>query len=228
MCTVSWLFEDGDYHLFSSRDEKHTRAVALPPCVFERHGERWIAPTDPDQIGTWITVNDRGIALCLLNGEGRRGMVSRGRLVRELAPGSDPIGRLRRAHLGLYAAFTLAVLDPAGARVLTWDGTRLKELVEAAPPLASSSLAMQAARDARSSLFHAMAPRSVGELMTFHASHAPDHGVLSPCMHRSDAATVSFTHIRVHARSASMTYYPGPLCRAPRAFHGTNRCSPSF
>ncbi len=229
MCTVSWLYEDGGYHLFSSRDEKFSRSAAEPPRVFESDGVRYIAPRDCDFGGSWIAANEAGVSLCLLNGanaggsERRRPAAgeSRGWVVVRLAGGvsqSDAVRSLRAIPLQCYAAFTLLVLEPGRrALALEWDGEDLATHDgELLIPLASSSRDADAARRVRTALYGVQRPRTVEAHTAFHASHGPQRGELSPCMHRDDAATVSFTHVRVAPGLAAMTYRSGPLC-APRA-----------
>jgi hypothetical protein len=53
---------------------------------------------------------------------------------------------------------------------------------------------------------------SLNLLRRLHYSHAPARGPFSICMHRSDAATVSYTEIAVSKRRAKMRYKPGPCC----------------
>lgn len=215
MCTVTWFREhDGSFHLFSSRDEKLTRSAALPPRVFETDGVRWMAPMDPDGDGSWIAVNEFGVAACLLNGNGSPGWVSRGRLILEMISRVEARCDLKLAQQG-YGPFTVVVLKRGEeAVVYQWDGARLT-VSDAASPLASSSVAQAAAQRARTRLFKTLQPRTVADHIGFHASHLPERGALSPCMHRVDAATVSFTHVHVTPESAAMTYYPGPLCINP-------------
>ena len=47
-------------------------------------------------------------------------------------------------------------------------------------------------------------------LRQLHRSHAPKRGPFSICMHRADAATVSYTEVSVTKNSASMRYASGP------------------
>jgi len=216
MCTVTWLYGRGGYDLLCSRDEKHTRKAAAPPRVFDHGGVRWIAPTDTASDGTWISVNEFGISVCLLNGTGSGGRNSRGLLVRDLAPSRQPTACLLGMRLDAFAPFTLALLDPAlSLAVWDWDGQRLKRLCDTAPPLASSSLAMLEARSARRTLYESLRPRSVADLFASHASHRPDSGALAPCMHRSDASTVSLPHVHTGPGRVEMSYHSGPLCRSP-------------
>jgi hypothetical protein len=48
----------------------------------------------------------------------------------------------------------------------------------------------------------------------FHASHLPARGPLSPCMHRAEAATRSFTLVTVDRERAGIAWSSGPPCRS--------------
>jgi len=68
-----------------------------------------------------------------------------------------------------------------------------------------------------------LAPSTPARLRKLHAAHLPERGPFSPCMHREDAATVSYTEIAVSKSGAQMRYMAGPPCRkAP----GTLRALP--
>src|SRR5215510_948633 len=126
MFTVSWLCQPGGYHLLCNRDEKRTRGVASPPRVAERGGMRYIAPADADFGGTWIAVNEYGVALCLLNGRSLPADHSRGLVIPELirARSVDDCEFLfRHLHLEPFAPFTLLMIEPGGPAVAAaWDG----------------------------------------------------------------------------------------------------------
>ncbi len=49
-----------------NRDEKRTRVAAQPPEVFSYPGRRAIYPHEPGG-GTWLSVNDAGLCLALIN-----------------------------------------------------------------------------------------------------------------------------------------------------------------
>ncbi|MFG0251809.1 MAG: hypothetical protein ACF8NJ_02930, partial [Phycisphaerales bacterium JB038] len=74
MCTVTVIplaaSDDGagGYRMACNRDELRTRPEALPP-VQRTYGDRraWL-PVDPVSDGTWIGLNEVGLALTLLNG----------------------------------------------------------------------------------------------------------------------------------------------------------------
>src|SRR5882757_9335895 len=55
---------------------------------------------------------------------------------------------------------------------------------------------------------------SLNWLRRLHRSHAPDYMAFSTCMHRADAATVSYTEIAFTPGHAIMRHYDGTPCRA--------------
>jgi hypothetical protein len=229
MCTVSWVHVDGGYHLMSNRDERRTRLPAAPPVAHEVRGVRFLAPEDGDFGGTWISVNELGVALCLLNrydfeAEPDRDYTSRGLLVRDLA---DSAGRLAvRERLGAtaladYRPFTLVALAPGEpALVARWTGrTCLFEYDgEYTMPLVSSSFEADAVAAFRRELLlgPAGSPRSVTleALDAFHRGHEPRPGPYSVCMHRDDAETASYSRVSVVGDQVEFAYTPGAPCGA--------------
>ena len=223
MCTVSWVHEGGGYHLLCNRDEKRARAAALGPRFERRGGVIFLAPTDGAAGGTWLAVNQFGLAVCLLNGAARTaGTRSRGLVVRELAwaESADECSLwLRQLDLSPYAAFTLLMLEPkAPAVVAQWNGdtVRLDRDAEGLMPLTSSSYDGDAVCAHRTGEFErrrASAGRvDSGLLYWFHASHGRQADAYSPCMHRADAQTVSFSWVTVTAREVRFFYSPDAPC----------------
>ena len=67
------------------------------------------------------------------------------------------------------------------------------------------------------SFSEALRQRSTGStewLRRLHRSHGPERGPCSICMHREDAATVSYTEVIVTRQSATLRYAPGAPCCA--------------
>lgn len=230
MCTLTWLRLADGYELFFNRDEKLTRATALPPRIDGRAGTRWIAPLDPDGGGTWLGVNEHGVAIGLLNGyasadQAARAFESRGGLVTALldVPSLDALRRrLDELDLARYRSFSIVAFESgAGPLCATWSGEALetRALDEDAQPVCSSSLDPLGAGRSRRGLYaarFASAPPDRAALEHFHASHEPERGSLSPCMHRADAQTVSYSHIVVTRERASFEYsHAAPCQRAP-------------
>ena len=86
---------------------------------------------------------------------------------------------------------------------------------------ASSGFDETGAQEKRGQTFsQAMRIKTVGRLdwlQRLHRSHGPERGPYSVCMHREDAATVSYTEITVSRKAATLRYTPGaPCCTAPR------------
>jgi hypothetical protein len=227
VCTLTWIRRDSGFELFFNRDERRTRGRALSPRIHERAGRRWIAPIDPDGGGTWIGVNEFGLGLALLNGyrrsdDAERRWTSRGLLVDSLLDAlscREVEVRLRKRDLARFRSFTLVAVEPVSPALLaTWDGAELAldHRGEGHPPLCSSSLDSGAATRARRELFHEMAAEhgaiDADLLERFHASHRPERGPWSPCMHRDEAQTHSSTLLRVGARTVELHYSPGAPC----------------
>jgi hypothetical protein len=230
MCTVSWIHEDTGYQIFCNRDEKLTRQPATDPRLLCRDGVRFLAPIDGDSGGTWIATNELGVTVCLLNGtlEGEpqpgSGRRSRGLVVLELASAEsiqDVQTRVWQIDLRPYEPFTLAVLETGQhALAIEWDGNEKRILPFGEPymPLVSSSFDTGAVRARRRSQLAQMVQGSgvlnPVSLLMFHQSHLPERGPYSPCMHRADAETVSFSWVTVTDSEASFYYSAGAPCRA--------------
>jgi len=217
MCTVSWQhLPDGGYELFVNRDEQRTRAIAFGPRVFLRDGVRYIAPLDAEAGGTWLAVNEYGISFTVLNGNKapRTGMFrSRGSVIPELASAAsvaEAALRILALDIAEVQPFTLAVVGPGrGSLLAEWDGAqrRLSAATESSLPLTSSSLDAKRARAKRRLLY-----RQYGSGADFHRSHGTVADAFSPCMHRDDAVTVSFSSVRVRDGEVRFCYQPGPPC----------------
>jgi len=232
VCTVSWVQQPGGYHLLANRDEKRTRGRAFAPAIRECGGVRYVAPIDSDFGGTWIATNEFGVSVCLLNGDaGTQNPLSsrqrsRGLLLRELAwetTGSDCLLPLRQLDLSPYAPFVLLILEPDRPAILAeWSRERLTVDPPAAQmPLTSSSFDSCGVRRFRLGEFErraGMAARVDPTLLyQFHASHGTGMDAradaYSPCMHREDAETVSFSWVVVTREEVRFLYSPSAPCR---------------
>ncbi|WP_028021687.1 NRDE family protein [Enterovibrio calviensis] len=227
MCTVSWLLNESGYDVFFNRDEQKGRAIAHPPQRLSQGNTSFLMPVDPDGGGTWMATNQHGLSLCLLNyyqGDiPELPLISRGLLVKMLAPStmvSDVVSTLNTLHLGSYAPFTLLVFAPdlslSRGHVIAfqWDGHVLTQRPSIEPMISSSvafSEVMQARRQAHNTIM--TEPRTVAKAWEFHRSHVPEAGYKSVCMHREDANTVSFTHLRVTSEQVEMVYVDGSPCQ---------------
>ncbi len=232
MCTVSWVHDDYGYHLLCNRDEKRSRPVASLPQIHCRGSVRFAAPVDGAYGGTWIAVNEYAVSLCLLNGNSLSigttsptptAPRSRGLLLAEYMDARsvfEVCDRLWAADLSRYAPFTLVTLEAnEPAAVMEWDGVDKLILPhgDAFMPLISSSFDPSCVLQYRKNEFQRrrLLEGSVNSsfLFQFHKSHGPVPGPYSPCMHRSDAETVSFSWIQVTAEDIRFLYTPAAPCR---------------
>lgn len=231
MCTVSWRHDGDGFELFCNRDEKRDRPCARAPEIQLSNGVRYVAPVDGGRGGAWISVNEFGVALCLLNGtaisapEGppvEPGVRSRGFVVAALAGvrGVDLLpDALTELDIGEYAPFTLLALEPGlPASVAEWDGRRTAYFPNANlfGPLVSSSYDPGRVRASRHGEYARITRGGIHpttrDLMRYHRSHAPAVGAYSPCMHREDAQTVSFSRVKVDRERARFSYLAGAPC----------------
>lgn len=157
MCTVSVVAAGRapGFRLACNRDESRRRAAAEPPRRFVAAGRAALAPRDPQGGGTWIAVNDAGVAMAILNrnrvvtgaaGAGRAGAgrkhggrsgdagggrpaESRGAIIPAIlgAPtAGEAAARARRIDLAPYPPFRLVVIDGRRIADLTWDAPGLR------------------------------------------------------------------------------------------------------
>ncbi|MGJ5814591.1 NRDE family protein [Paludibaculum fermentans] len=230
MCTVSWLHHETGFELLCNRDEKLTRKPAAAPCVQRRGGMRFLTPVDGDHGGSWITANEHGVALCLLNGANLGGAStpaskaagpSRGLILLQLAAAPSAMAaceQLARMDLLQTPPFTLVALEPGlPASVAEWNGTELAILPNADPfmPLISSSFDTHAVQRQRRTEFalRTRARLDAPSLYRFHESHGSGASAYTPCMHRPGAQTVSFSWVKVDDRSIEFFYSPAAPCQ---------------
>lgn len=232
MCTASWLPTGAGYVLCFNRDESRSRLPGRPPSHHTTNGLRVIAPTDGNHGGSWIGVNDAGLAVALANRyqvpspPAPKERISRGLLVMELLGKrslAELAGGLSAGRPESFEPFTLVALErDAPAHLWSWDGATLRDWCVGEPGLliASSAANQDAAAAARRETFasaRADGPLDAGMLARLHASHRPARGPLSICMHREEASTVSFTIVTVEPRRATLAHANGPPCVTPLA-----------
>lgn len=227
MCTVSWLHTNEGYHLLCNRDERHTRKSAIAPFIQERRGVRFIAPIDGEHGGSWIALNQFGLTLCLLNRYCSlcplpRSAVSRGLLLMELVDCNslDSVSRrIMQLEMQHFYPFDVVALEPRkGSLLIHWTGREclIEYNGESAMPLTSSSFDEAGVIAYRKSLFDKLTSEKgqidCALLHDFHTSHAPAPSAYSPCMHREDASTVSFSQVRVAGSIIEFSYQPHSPC----------------
>lgn len=238
MCTVVFVpIADGGYLLGHNRDERRDRGHATPPTLHAFGQRRALAPGDPDAGGTWLGVDSEGCTVCILNASESPDRVlpqrprSRGLVVRDLLARGLDGGALD--ELDDVRAFEVLLVEPGGSRSaasvvsVRWDGRTVERTRLDGPFLrVSSTLDPVGATREREASFRRRwpdeRPASSREIADWLASHEPEKGTWSVCMHRDDACTVSRILVEVRASWATLDYTDGPPCDAdsPRRVHG--------
>lgn len=225
MCTVTVVSAGATIRLACNRDELRSRPVALPPRIEQFGPRQAVLPIDPTSGGTWVAVNDAGLALTVLNVNSSDGTGtppaaarSRGKIIPALLHHDTPLSAafsaliLDPAH---YAPFRLVLVNRREAVEVLADGIRfrlVRRIGLSRPQLFTSSglgdhlvegLRRQLFREYFSQLREAHARQEA-----FHRHRWPDRPHFSVCMDREDARTVSHTVVSLHPARVTLTYYP--------------------
>jgi hypothetical protein len=212
-----------------NRDEKLTRPTGLPPKKKKVNGRIVLCPSESGG-GTWIAVNDNGATLALTNWYSITArvagkIVSRGEVINSMSAAISPDvadAALHELPLNRINPFRLIGIYPANGEIVEWRWN-LKQLVRQnhsweSQQWISSGFDEPTAQRVRSKTFQrAERQHSAGSpdwLRRLHCSHSPQAGPFSTCMHRADAATVSYTEVTVSSRQATLRYHAGAPCQA--------------
>jgi hypothetical protein len=247
MCTVSFLPTSQGFYLAMNRDEKGDRSAALVPAIVELGSRRAIFPREPTG-GTWISANDAGVCLSLINWhriktEPKHEVVSRGIVVMELAGKSttDEIANgVTKLPLRRLRPFRLITVVQEERRVTEWrwnlEWLTMHNHEWQRQHWFSSGFDERRAEIERQRVCDAAvaggddpgnasiragvnAPGySLKWLRQLHRSHAPKRGPFSICMHRVQASTVSYTEVAVRDQQVTMLYRAGPPCSNAAVF----------
>jgi hypothetical protein len=242
MCTVTIVPKPGLKHAFRmacNRDERHGRVAASPPT---NNGKKdhpadlsVLMPIDPVSGGTWVAVNEAGIALTLLNynlpdpptdrDASRGGVIP---LLAQCRTIDEALKLAERVERDRMMPFRLVICD--GRSLVLWRSTEAIDSAEVStwsgrPVMyTSSGLGDQVVEGPRRELFDRWFGGDVNENLdkqrAFHQHRWPSREHLSIDMHREDARTVSYTVVDVESATATMRYYAdGPSQAEPTATH---------
>jgi hypothetical protein len=225
MCTVTIVPRGhGGFRLVSNRDERHTRADALAPASHRVAGRTITYPIDPASGGTWVGVNDSGIAAAVLNNTPRPPVAcafrarrpSRGSIIPSLLGLHSFDAMLASAQsmdLTWFEPFTLVIARGRHVAVVTnKHGRASVNVLDASVPLlfTTSSLGDDVVDPPRRELFDALVRGGRSTWLRaqflFHRMHRVDRPDLSVLMARADARTVSRTTVDVNGSTARLTY----------------------
>jgi len=224
MCTLTWLYDQHGLRIYFNRDEKRTRLPATPPVIQIIRGVRVLAPIDGNAGGTWLAVNEFGLAVAVLNyyeaeasaPAGSGDFNSRGQLVLDLAAsrdGHEAIDQLHHLDHRAYRPYILALFTPDQAGLMArWNGRQFSEIdLNRQPlPVTTSSFRTEEVLNARKKLFQEMLAGKNGItddlLLNYHRSRSELGGAHSVTMSRPDACTVSFNAVTIGNSDVSFLY----------------------
>ncbi|MEM6505748.1 MAG: NRDE family protein [Planctomycetota bacterium] len=238
MCTVTIVPKPGPkdaFRMACNRDESHGRPPADPP---KHPGKKdypdqrsVLMPIDPTSGGTWVAVNDAGIAFTLLNYNLPEPPTdrdqSRGAVIPSLAQAGtvqDALAMAGQLERERMMPFRLVMCD--GKTLVLWRSTEPAEQAEMGPwprepvMFTSSGLGDYLVEGPRRLLFEDWfsedAKVNLDKQRDFHRHRWPDKQHLSIDMHREDARTVSYTVVDIGLAGATIRYYAdGPSQTAP-------------
>lgn len=216
-----------------NRDELRTRPSALAPQVRMFGAHHAIMPVDPVSDGTWIAVNEVGLAATLLNvyaapasGVREPGRFkSRGIIVPRLMMCESAGSAARTAHefdVRDFPPFRLVIVDERDVFDLYSDGSRLscaeQHHISGPAMFTSSGLGDDVVEPPRRALFEELfihpanlqvARQSASARQdAFHRNRWSDRPEISVCMSRTEAHTVSYTVVDINPNDVALTYYP--------------------
>lgn len=233
MCTVTFMPRKSGYCLAMNRDEKLARPQGLPPMLRFVNHRRVVCPSEPGG-GTWISLNELGVSVALINwysviARVEHSPISRGEVVKT-ACAAENLSAMETILSGLpldrVNPFRLIGVFPDALQITEcrWNLNKLEVKKCAWEPQQwiSSGFDEPAAQRTRSQTFRqSLEQKSVGSLgwlRRLHRSHAPGKGPFSTCMHRSDAATVSYTEAVILPGEGRMWHCLGAPCRPKEQF----------
>lgn len=227
MCTVSFVPNRYGFYLAMNRDEKRSRETALPPSIVDLAACRAIFPREREG-GTWIAANDASVCIALINWHRikrkPRGLALTRAMVVETLAGklsSEEIhSAIKKLPLRELRPFRLIAVVPSEQSVTQWRWdlrhlTTRKHLWEKQHWFSSGLDEGIAERERRRVCKQDRElDFSIAALRRLHRSHKPSRGAFSICMHRPDAATVSYTEVCATDKAVLMRYAEGPPCLA--------------
>lgn len=228
MCTVTIHRWEGNLLVTMNRDEARSRGPEIPPEAHQLpNGVAWAAPKDSDRGGTWIAMNQHGLAACILNRYQDaevyypENAISRGTVIptlMESPSAADAWSRLADSSalaLDRLPAFTLLLADPETALRMDWRGDAAAETCPLDTPWAmvtSSSLDPQAVFAWREAAFQVWldegAPFNRG-IPSYHLLQPAGMETTAPLMSRDISSTrsISQAHVEPHGR-CTLRYAP--------------------
>lgn len=226
MCTLTLVAQESAYRFAMNRDERIARGAETPPEAREFDGTRALSPGDGAG-GTWIGINEYGIALALLNWNETASLAAmdfrtRGQVIPSLIASrslAEWLAATSTLDLVRVRPFRLVGVFPAERtiRECRWDFRNLEIFSHpwALQHWFSSGLSdVEAQRVRGAACSGAQREADAGSsawLRRLHASHSggPAFGV---CVHRNDVQTLSYTEISYAPDIIALEHFLGNPC----------------
>ncbi len=220
MCTVTFIPLNNKIFITHNRDEKSSRAKAIPPKKYTVNGYTLLFPRDSAAGGTWIACNTNGGAAVLLNGAFEKHQQqppyrkSRGLAFLDIVAAGDLYFSYRKTDLTGIEPFTVILWSSSKLYECRWDGTK-KTITEpdTSQPhtLSSVTLYNEATIAKRKTWFNNWQQRhpapSMEEIIRFHLSGGDGDAYNDLRMNRDGKMlTVSITAIELDDHRAIMKY----------------------
>ncbi len=229
MCTVTLSLNADELILTMNRDEQRSRGPEFPPAL-QPDGSFY--PVDSATGGTWIGVNQPGVAACLLNNyraaekmqKPQQPLSSRGLIIPEVLAHGEAEACLKFLATAFnptqYSPFNIILATNQGAFEASWDAVSpfiLKPLNTADGMIMRTtsswnSEAVCAWRAERFAEWKAESNAVNHRVLDFHRLQQPSKKQWSPLMSRTETSTRSITQMLLSFRNsqAELTYWPQP------------------
>ena len=213
MCTLTLIPQKEGYLLTMNRDERRTRHEA---GLFDAGDICY--PVDGEAKGTWVGVNQQGVAMGLLNRyqePSRDGAVSRGHIIPEaLQEGAyeHVVAFMKQLQADKHNPFDAVVVSDQGIHHFSWSGREFSftEYEGVCPfMLSSSSVNLEDTLKYRQESFAQWTEHMGAEspIESFHLLQIKGMESASVMMSRELTHTKSLTQIEVSSANCALAYY---------------------
>jgi len=224
MCTVTFVPKRSGCLVAMNRDDLRSRERALAPEVRTVGSTQAVYPMEIGG-GTWCGANAHGLIFTLLNWHVAKGTKqrTRGEVIPSVLPCSnlqDVESKLEQMRFDGMLPFRLIGFSTVekAIREWRWNGTMLAQISHSwkLGHWFSSGMSDECAESTRRPVcVAAQRQASAGSaawVRRLHRSHVPERGAFSICVHRPDAATLSYTEFLSTPRSTTVRYISGNPC----------------
>ena len=224
MCSVCWNWSDPSdpytpqLTILFNRDEQRSRAIATRPAIQPIEGVQALMPIDPVRGGTWISTNEYGLTIALLNNYAvlptqGASYQSRGHIVLSLSSCrsiQEAVIMLKELLGGaLYPAFSLLIWEASQQSVhfSQWDEQQLSMPTLTQPFFTSSSWNTQEVQEFRTRSYSEQVIAKSVPAKEFMAHTPEGKEMYSVFMAREKTQTVSISEITVHGHQTNFSYF---------------------